>query len=86
MARSFLAGDRAIRKLQAAPLFFVYWVEVVADQLVHLEHVHLGLLEYSLHLVVASYLALVAGVLEVIALDMLPQLLHNLRSRQLAAR
>lgn len=58
---------------------------MVAHKLVHLEHVHLSLLEHSLHLIVTQYLPLVVRVLEVIALDVLPQLLHHLRSRQLVA-
>lgn len=53
-------------------------VEVVADQLVHLEHVDGALLEDGLHAVVTAYLALVGGVLQVVGLDVLPQLLDDL--------
>lgn len=45
---------------------------MAANHLVHLEHVHLGLLEDLAHHVVALDLALVAGVLELVALDVLP--------------
>jgi len=53
-------------------------VEMVADDLVHLEHVHPGLLEDGLHLVVAADLPLVFGILKIVALDMFPELLHHL--------
>lgn len=55
-------------------------IEMVSNFLVHLEHVNLGLLKHSHHLLVASDLALVARVLQVVSLDMLPELLDNLRS------
>lgn len=45
---------------------------MVAHQFVHLEHVHLCLLEHGIHLFVAKDLSLVAGVLELVGLDMLP--------------
>lgn len=53
---------------------------MVANLLVHLEHVDPGLLKYSLHLGVAQNLALIARILQVIGLDVLPKLLDNLRT------
>lgn len=53
-------------------------VELAAEELVHREHVDGGLLENSLHLVIAAYLALVGGLLQVVRFDMLPQLLDDL--------
>lgn len=53
-------------------LLVFYGVEVVAHELVHLEHVHLCLFKHGIHLVVAEDLSLVAGVLELVGLDMLP--------------
>ena len=53
-------------------LFLVHGVQVVAYELVHLEHVHPGLLEHRLHLLVAPYLPLVVRVLQLVALDVLP--------------
>jgi len=53
----------------------------MAEQLVHLEHVDLALLEYSLHLVVAPYLALVIWVLKFVCFYIFPQFLDYLGSR-----
>lgn len=66
-------------------LFLVDRVEVAAHQLVHLEHVYFLVLKYGSHLLVAEDLALIIRVLEVLGFDVLPQLLHDLRSRQLGA-
>lgn len=53
-------------------------VELAAQELVHREHVDGCLLEYRLHLVVAAYLTLVAGLLQVVRLDVLPEFLDDL--------
>lgn len=58
-------------------------VEMASNVLVHSEHVDLGLLEHSLHLLVAADLALVCGILEIVGLDVLPQLLDDLRTGKL---
>ena len=50
------------------------------EQLVHGEHVYLILLEDGVELVVAQNLALVGGVLELVALDVFPELLDDLRA------
>lgn len=55
-------------------------VELAAEELVHREHVDGGLLEHRLHLVVAAYLSLVGGLLQVIRFDVLPQFLDDLRT------
>ena len=64
----FFCGERTM----GAAFSLVERIELVSEELVHLEHVHLGLLEDGLHLVVAAYLPLVAGVLQLVGLDMLP--------------
>ena len=64
-------------------LLLVDRVQVAPDQLVHLEHVDLGLLEHGRHLVVAEDLALVLWVLELVALDVFPELLDDLRAGEL---
>lgn len=51
-----------------------------ANVLVHLEHVHLGLLKHGHHLLVASNLALVTGILQIVGLDVLPEFLDDLGS------
>lgn len=51
---------------------FVNGVEMVSNLLVHAEHVDSRLLKNSLHLGVTSDLAFVAGVLEVVGLDVVP--------------
>jgi hypothetical protein len=53
-------------------------VELLPQDLVHGEHVHLVLLEDQLHLLVAPDLALVVRVLQVARLDVLPYLLDGL--------
>lgn len=58
-------------------------IEVASNLLVHPEHVDASLLEYSLHLLVADDLALVLGVLKIVGLDVLPELLNDLRARKL---
>ena len=50
------------------------------EKLVHGEHVDLILLEDGVELVVAENLALVGGVLELVALDVFPELLDDLRA------
>lgn len=55
-------------------------IELVPEQLVHGEHVDFILLEDGVQLVVAEDLALVAGVLEVVTLDVVPELLDYLRA------
>lgn len=69
--------------LEALPPLLLNGVEMASDILVHPEHVDFGLLEHSLHLLVAADLALVCGVLEIVGLDVLPQLLDDLRTGQL---
>lgn len=59
---------------------------MAANQLVHLEHVDRVLLKHLAHPVVTDNLALVAGILQVVRLDVLPELLDNLGSGQLGAR
>lgn len=53
-------------------------VELAAEELVHGEHVDSALLEYCLELLVAADLALVGGLLQVVRLDVLPELFDNL--------
>lgn len=55
-------------------------VELATEELVHREHVDGGLLEYRLHLLVAAYLTLVGGLLQVVCLDVLPQFFDDLRT------
>lgn len=62
-------------------LFLSHGVEMTANVLVHLEHVNSWLLENGLHLCVAYDLTTVAGVLELIGLDVLPKFLDDLGSR-----
>lgn len=56
---------------------------MIANILVHLEHVDSGLLEYSEHFRVAKDLSLIGGILEVVGFDMLPETLDDLRARKL---
>lgn len=56
---------------------------MASNFLVHPEHVDASLLEYSLHLLVAQDLALVLGILKIVGLDVLPELLDDLRAREL---
>lgn len=53
-------------------------VELVPEELVHGEHVDFILLEDGVELVVTEDLALVAGVLEAVTLDVVPELLDYL--------
>lgn len=52
-------------------------VKMVADLLVHTEHVNLGLLEDGLHLLIAKNLSPVVWILEVVGLDVCPEALDN---------
>ena len=58
-------------------------VELLPQDLVHGEHVHLVLFEDQLHLLVAPDLAFVVRVLQVARLDVLPYLLDGLGTREL---
>lgn len=60
--------------------FFSDGVEMITNLLVHAKHVYPGLLEDCLHFLIAENLALIARILQVIALDMLPELLDHLRT------
>ena len=57
--------------------------DVLAELLVHLKHVDPVDLEYRAELVVADDLLLVLGILHVVRLDVIPELLDDLRARQL---
>ena len=57
--------------------------DVLAELLVHLKHVDPVDLEYRAELVVADDLLLVLGILHVVRLDVIPELLDDLRPRQL---
>jgi hypothetical protein len=52
-------------------------VKMVADLLVHAEHVNLRLLEDGLHLLIAKNLSPVVWILEVVGLDVCPETLDN---------
>lgn len=65
------------------PLLLVDRVQLVPQQLVHGEHVNLLLLEDSLEFGVADDLTLVVGILKVLLLDVVPELLDHLRTREL---
>lgn len=58
-------------------------IKLVAKELVHLKHVNRTLLEYGLKLIVAEDLSLVARILELVRLDVLPELLDNLWAGEL---
>lgn len=77
-ARSVLIGDGASRLL-------VWRVQVLAQDLVHGEHVHLVLLEHGAHGLVADDLSLVVGILKVVFTDVLPDMFDALRPGQLHA-
>lgn len=62
---------------------FLDRIEVLSKHLVHRKHMYLILLENRLHLVIAINLALVGWILQVSRLDMSPNLLNHLRSREL---
>ncbi len=59
-------------------LVLVNGVKLVAEEFVHLEHVNSGLLENRLHLVIASDLAFIAGILQAMCLDVFPEFLDHL--------
>lgn len=65
---------------KASELLLIDRVQVVPEELVHLEHVDLCELEHGAHLLIASYLPLVVRILEVVAFDMLPEFLDDLWS------
>jgi hypothetical protein len=56
---------------------------MVANFLIHLEHVNSGLLKHSLHLGIAANLPLIRRILEVVGLDMFPKSLDDLRAGEL---
>jgi hypothetical protein len=56
---------------------------MASNILVHPEHVDPGLLEHGLHFLIAEDLALVLGILKIVGLDVLPQLLDDLRAGKL---
>ena len=58
-------------------------VQLAAQELVHGEHVDLVLLEDGVELFVAEDLSLVARVLELVALDVVPELLDDLGAGEL---
>lgn len=53
-------------------------VELAPQELVHGKHVDLVLLKDSLQLLVAEDLTLVVGILELVAFDVIPELLDDL--------
>ncbi len=58
-------------------------VQLAAQELVHGEHVDLVLLEDGMQLFVAEDLALVARVLELVALDVVPEFFDHLGAGEL---
>jgi hypothetical protein len=58
-------------------------IQILAQNLVHAEHVHAVLLEHGAHGVVAADLALVGRVLQVALFDVFPDLLDGLRAGEL---
>ena len=78
------AGEKAEREQVGADarsrLLILDWVELVAEEFVHLEHIHSAGLENRLHLFVAAYLAFIFGILKVVCFNVLPQLFDNLRT------
>jgi hypothetical protein len=77
--------NEAIAEEEREWLLFFNIIELLPKDLVHSEHMHLLLLEYQLHLLVAPYLALIVWVLEVACFDILPYLLDGLRARELSS-
>src|SRR4051812_15468887 len=57
-------------------------LQVLRQVLVHLEHAHLLLAEHRLQLVIRQNLAAVFRVLEIVFLDVVPDLAHHLAARQ----
>lgn len=62
---------------------FVRCVEVLVQNLCHSKHMNLVLLEDRAHWFIADDLAFVTRILKIIGLDVSPQSLHRLRSREL---
>jgi hypothetical protein len=58
-------------------------VNLHAQYFVHFEHIYLVAPKHTSQSIVAHDLALVGGVLEVIAFDVFPQMFHNLRPGEL---
>ncbi len=56
---------------------------MIAEQLVHLEHVHSAPLEYRLHLIITANLSLVGRVLQLVGFDVFPKFLDDVRPREL---
>ena len=56
---------------------------MLIDGLCHLKHVHTIGLKDSFHLFIAEYISFVTGVLQVLGMNVLPQFLSCLGSRQL---
>jgi hypothetical protein len=70
------SGDRML-------FCFLDRIEVLSEKLVHREHMHLVLLKNRLHLAIAKDLSLVGRVLQASLFDVSPNLLDDLRSREL---
>ena len=64
-------------------MLFIRIVQVLIQDLGHGEHVDPVLFEDGAHGVVTTDLSAIAGILQVVGTDVLPDLLHGLRSRQL---
>lgn len=58
-------------------------IKVLIQNLVHRKHMNAVRLEYGAQRAVAANLALIVRVLEVVRLDVLPDLLDGLRAREL---
>ncbi len=75
--------NEAIDEKEREWLLFFNIIKLLPKDLVHSEHMHLLLLEYQLHLLVAPYLALIVWVLQVAGFNVLPYLLDGLGAREL---
>jgi hypothetical protein len=64
-------------------LLFFDRIKLIPKQFVHLKHVYSALLEDRLQLIVANYLTLVVGVLELVSFDVFPEFLDHLGTRKL---
>ena len=81
----------SLMRLQLIPLplyhkplpLFVNVVKLLAQYFVHRKHVNPILLKHQLHLIIATDLALVGGVLQITSFDVLPYLLNDLGSGEL---
>lgn len=71
-------GD-LVSKANLRSVLLLDGIKVIANLLVHLEHVYPGLFEDGVHLLVAADLALVVGILEVIGLYVFPETLDHTR-------